>query len=1089
MKMPMTRNREKWVLRRCACIALGLAVLLGGTLPCLAAENEALPVRVGFFAFAGYHEQDESGARDGYGYELLQHLAGYGNFRYVYVGYDKSWSEMQQMLEAGEIDLLTSAQKTPEREERFDFSSENIGVSTAILTVKSGDGRYMQADYANWNGIRVGMLYGNSRNDSFAAYAGEQGFSYEPVYYDSTEAMLAELKSGAANKRIDAVLTSNLRQIEGEWVLAQFDSSPFYIMVRKGNRALLDRIDSALKQMYACEPNLRTQLMSRYYTPTSDDEIAFTPEERAYMQRMRGTELTAVINPDRAPYSWVEDGTLRGILYDAAQKAVARCGLNVTFLDVRDRGQYLAAVAAGDADIRFDAGYSYNQAERDGCWLTVPYVTVPLARVYRKTTTAFHTVSMPLNQDITSVPETGGEGGSPACYESVSETVQAVLEGRQDAAILALDTATMAVRDDVTNKLVAEELFGEEISFAAAVNQDQDPLLYAILNKAVSSLSDREIDVIRQSYAANMEKPFSLVGYFYDYPLHVLIGVASLLGGVALIGLLISMARQRKAERQRLQKEQAQNELLKDALSAAERAGAAKSQFLSRVSHEMRTPLNAIIGFIELAKGADKAQMEDYRASSDLAARQLLNVINAVLDMSSIESGKLKIANAPFNFRRLISSITNIYGTQCRQKGLDFETRITTPTEDWLVGDELRVYQILMNLLGNAVKFTSKGFIRLTITETAAAGNKLFLRFEVSDTGCGMSEEMQERLFRPFEQESAATAKKYGGSGLGLSIVKNLAGMMGGTVRVESAQGKGTRFTVDLPFQRSDVESIAALPQKASLLRILAVDDQQTERDYISAVLTRMGVRYACVGSGGEALDAMEKAAGEGAPYNVCLIDWRMPEMDGIDTATRIREAYGKDMIVIVVSAYDFQQAKERAKAAGANLFLSKPIFQSSLFDLLMTLTDGSAAEPKNVEQPKNWDFAGRRVLLAEDNALNQIVATGYLTRYNLAVDLAENGQIAVGKFTASPPGYYDAILMDIQMPGMDGLAATRAIRESGHPEAKTVQIIAQTADAFNEDIARALSAGMNAHLSKPLQPELLAKALYQAFSSGGKTR
>ena len=1076
----MTASKPRKLL---LCAAACLLLLIGFAAPCLADSAETVTVRVGFFAFDGYHEQDADGLRSVYGYELLQHLAGYGGLRYEYVGYDKSWGEMQDMLARGEIDLLTSAQKTPEREARFDFSATNIGVSAAILTVKAGDSTYMESDYANWSGIRVGMIEGNSRNDSFAAFAKEHGFAFVPVYFDSTDDMVNALQSGGEERAIDAIVTSNLRKIRNEWILAQFDSSPFFVMVQKGDDALLDRVNEAIDQMDVCEPGLRTELMNKYYSPENGDAIAFTAEERAFIERMRGTELTALINPDRAPYSYYQDGALSGIAYEAAQEIIARTGLNIRFLKVESPAAYLAAVDAGEADIRFEIANSFNRAEAEGEWLTNAFITVPMARLYRETTTVFQTAAEPMNRDIADNYEALllNMGFAPTYYESIAQTVDAVLSGERDMSYLAIDTATMAIRNDVTNRLVCEELFGLDTSYAVAVNSDESPLLFSILSKATASIGEPEINAIRQRYAVNLEKPFTVIGFFYDYPLYVLLAAVIALGVVILVVVLVSQSKRRRSEHAHLETEQRQNELLRDALAAAEKAGAAKSQFLSRVSHEMRTPLNAIIGFIELAKTADAERTADYLASSDIAAKQLLSVINDVLDMSSIESGKMKIAMSSFNFRHLISSITNIYGTQCKQKGVGFETRITTPMDDWLVGDELRVNQILMNLLGNAVKFTSEGHIWLTVSETAAEDDRAFVRFTVADTGCGMSEQMLERLFKPFEQESAGTAKRYGGSGLGLSIVKNLVTLMGGTIRVESKQGEGTTFIVDLPFRKSDLERSAPAAHSMNALRVLLVDDEEVERDYMSLVLARIGVRYSCVGSGEDAIAALAQSDREDDLYNVCLIDWMMPGLNGVETTNRIRAQYGKDVVVIVVSAYDFQLANESAKQAGANLFLSKPVFQSALFDLFMTLTGGRIASTK--EEPQAWDFAGKRVLLAEDNALNQIVAKGYLARYNVVVDLAADGQAAVDRFTSSAPDYYDAILMDIQMPLMDGYEATRAIRESAHPQAKSIQIIAQTADAFNEDIAKALSAGMDAHVSKPIRPEVLAKALHRAFT------
>lgn len=526
-------------------------------------------------------------------------------------------------------------------------------------------------------------------------------------------------------------------------------------------------------------------------------------------------------------------------------------------------------------------------------------------------------------------------------------------------------------------------------------------------------------------------------------------------------------------------------ELLSNALAAAEKADIAKGQFLSRVSHDMRTPLNAIIGMIELAKDAEPDQIANCLSNSSIAARHLLSVINDVLDMSSIESGKLKIASVPFNFKHLLSSLMSIYGVQCKQKGLSFDIKMKFVAEDWLVGDELRVNQILMNLLGNSIKFTSEGHIWLTISQTSVTENKIFIRFEVADTGCGMSEEMKSRLFKPFEQESATTANKYGGSGLGMSIVKSLVSIMNGSIRVESVQNQGTKFIVDLPFMRSNEKKTEFVSEDVAKFRVLAIDDEESEREYLSLVLSSIGVRYTCVGSGAAALAELEAATAQNDQYRLCLLDWGMPEMSGEEVARRIRDKYGKSILLMVISAYDYQQGVTQGKDSNIDVFVYKPLFPSSLFDLLMSLRGGTIAKPKQ-EIKITWNFSGKRLLLAEDNMLNQLVAQGYLGKFNVAIELAENGQIAVDKFVASEPGYYDAILMDIQMPVMDGFEATRAIRASSHPEAKTIPIIAQTADVFNEDISKALSSGMNAHVAKPISPDLLAQALAKVFTKKG---
>ena len=1065
------------------CLILALSLLCGTGV----AQQQRKTVRVGFFAFDGYHMLSDAGVRSGYGYELVERMAGYTNWKLEFVGYDKSWSEMQEMLASGEIDLLTSAQKTEERLERFDFSTQSIGTSAAILTVKAGNSTYLMNDYQNWSGMRVGMIRGNSRNDSFAQFAMEHGFTYQSVYYNDTDELMEALKE---SEQIDAVITSNLRAIRDEWILTQFDASPFYVMVRKGNTALLAQVNQALDGLFATETELRSMLMNKYYSPDSGDEIPFTAEERAYIQSLEGTTLTAIINPDRAPYSYVKDGQYTGILYDIAQEIITRCGLSIEFVPFANRAAYIDRLESGDFDLCFDAGYNLKQADERDYRLTAIYLDAPISKLYLKDTRDIKTAALPDRGVIAGVCADILTTQSIAItyYKSTDELISAVVRGKQDMAYLNSSAALYAMQTEVTNRLIAEEAHGLSSRYSVAVDADLDPLLFSVLNKTVSGIWETEIDRISQRYSTYAEQPFSLIGYIYDYPGHILILVATLFIVIGLVVLSLYLDRKRKRDIERLNGEERRSKLLGDALSSAENAVSAKSQFLSRMSHEMRTPLNAIIGFIELAKDADIDEVRTYLHNSNIAARQLLAVINDVLDMSAIESGKLKIAHSSFDFKQSLQAITNIYLPLCQQKGLNYETKLLTSVDEWLVGDQLRVNQILMNLLSNAVKFTTKGHVWLKVSQKDSRDGEVFVRIEVSDTGCGMTEEMQERLFRPFEQESAKTAQRYGGSGLGLSIVKNLVTMMNGAIRVDSRPGEGSTFTVDLPFQKSDIGKQLQTPNGVKNMRVLAVDDNASEREYLSIVLKRIGVRHTCVADCNQALEELDRAVEEDDAYHICLIDWQMPQIDGVETTKRIREKYGNGVVVIVVSAYEQNQANENAKTAGANLFIAKPLFQSTLFDLFMTLTSGHIT---NTDQESGGapDLAGHRVLLAEDVEMNRIVAVGLLGKLGVECDCVEDGKQALDMFTSMKPGYYSAILMDIKMPVMNGYEATRAIRSSSHPDAKTVQIIALTADAFNEDIARTLSAGMNAHVSKPIETVALKAALVAAFAVNKKNQ
>ncbi len=500
------------------------------------------------------------------------------------------------------------------------------------------------------------------------------------------------------------------------------------------------------------------------------------------------------------------------------------------------------------------------------------------------------------------------------------------------------------------------------------------------------------------------------------------------------------------------------------------------------MSHEIRTPMNAIVGMTTLARSKvdQPEQTLDYLNKIEGASKVLLNIINDVLDMSAIESDKMHLANNPFNFKELINGITALYYGQCKTKEITFNVTLRDVTSVVLVGDSLRLNQILLNLLSNALKFTPRGgTIHLDIAELSVKENQGYFELTVADSGCGMDDAMLHRLFKPFEQESATTAKEYGGSGLGLSITKNLVDMMHGTIRATSQKGEGTTFTVNLPFGIGESPTLES-SDKFKSIRALVVDDDEDTRDYTAIVLDRIGIEHHSAPSGEEAVKMLEDAHAQGSGYDVCFLDWKMPGMDGITLTRHIRELYDEDTIIIIVSAYDLSEVAEEAKAAGANIFVTKPLFQSTVFDVLMGLSGGKYKTIST--EADTYNFTGKRVLLAEDNALNMEIATELLAMTGLKVDGVENGLEALKAFESSEVNTYDAILMDIQMPEMDGYEATTAIRKSAHPQGATIPILAMTANAFTEDVNMALGAGMNGHIAKPIDTEILYSTLSQCF-------
>lgn len=538
--------------------------------------------------------------------------------------------------------------------------------------------------------------------------------------------------------------------------------------------------------------------------------------------------------------------------------------------------------------------------------------------------------------------------------------------------------------------------------------------------------------------------------------------------------------------RQMQAKLEVQAQQLRDALASAQNANSAKKDFLSRMSHEIRTPLNAIIGMTTIAAvhSSDSARVEDCLSKISYSSKHLLSIINDILDMSKIEEGKLTVNHKAFSLQQLMDSVTTIIYPQAAAKGVEFKESIQAVEEEEVIGDSMRVGQILINLLSNAVKFTPEGGdVALKVRQTIDRKERMWLEFTVSDNGRGMSEEFLQHLYEPFEQEHARGTNS-GGTGLGMPITKNLVSLLEGTITVKSKVGKGTVFTVEIPFETVEKKRYLNYPSMDSL-RVLVSDNDRDDCAYTSLLLKNLGIKAKGVFRGKDAVEEIRRAYRTKDEYDVCLIDWRMPDMDGIETTRQIRSIVGPDTLIIIITAYDYSSIEAEAWEAGANLFLAKPFFASSLYNSLLTATRPQKARRENSHLNTSNLLQGKRILLVEDNALNLEIAVDLLEMAGAVVDCVSNGKEAVDYFLDKSGRECDAILMDIQMPVMDGYQATRIIRASDCANSQDVPIIAMTADAFQEDVAAALEAGMNAHIAKPFDTELLYKTLSEVLASG----
>lgn len=916
-------NRMKSVIKQ-TVLSLVLVLLCFAVRTVEVKADELETVRVGFYRMDGYHMLDENGNRSGYGYALMQKLGRYLPVTYEYVGYDKSWNDMLDMLEKGEIDVLTGGKKTPEREKRFDYSEYEVGTNVTVFSVKEGDTRFISKDYSTYNGARVGLLNNSFRIESFNNYAQINNFTYYPVYYDTFE----ELEQALQNGEIDGIASSNLRIFENAWIIDQFDYSSFYLMTRKGNQELLRQINKAIEQLDRDEPGWRTSLMYEYYGDSNGENATLTAEECSYLNRMQEENkvFKVLVNPDRSPYSFFENGEARGIIPSVFESTADELGISYVYLQPKDREEYHRMLDSGEADICLDMEDNYSTAEDIGYELTDAYMSTGFSRITRKTFSGeIRTVAS--IRDSFLLQNYLGERFSDEnilYFDSVEECIDAVRDGKADAVFLYTYTVQEIMKQEHPGTFDSVIMGGEHVSVAMGVREDYDPCLLTALNKTVLDVNSTELDSIILEATEDYYASQSLIHFLYANPFYAILLVLIL--GLAAVILVASISRWRKEKE------------LRKAYEEVKAANNAKRDFLSKMSHDVRTPMNAIMGMTELAElhADDEEAVRNYLGRLRVSENYLLTLLSEILDMSRIDSGAIQLQKQPVSLEKIIHTVDVTIRQMAEDKKQEFLIRSEGVRHPAVNADERRIEQILTNLLSNSCKYSGEGGkISLDITEEE---DGIFC-FRVKDNGIGIPEDFRESIYDAFSRAEDSRVSKIQGTGLGMTIVKKYVEMMDGTISFESQPGN-TEFIVRLCLEPCE-EALQTDPEDEEEdvtfdgLRVLLVEDNELNREIAEELLKTAGVQVDCAENGKEGVEKFETS--ESGTYDVIFMDIQMPVMDGLQASRMIRRSgrEDSDVMIVALSANAHEEDVENCRAAGMNGHISKPFDLGRVYAVL----------------------------------------------------------------------------------------------------------------------------------------------------------
>ena len=1015
--------------------------------------DETVTLRVPFPEAEGFTMKKEDGTRYGLVVDYLNEIAKYTDWEYEYI--DADGDTMMEEFVAGKYDLMGGTYYSPALEEYFVYPEYSCGSSKSVILARWDDDSIRGYDYADFNGKTIGVYERAVENQRrLKEFFAMNNVECTIRTFAVDEMIDGDLDAYLENGELDLLL-GNASDNNGKFrAVADFDAQPHYIVTAPGNQEILDGLNMALTHIMESNPKFAKECYDRNFPDAGNNMLVLSDEEKAYV-RQKGT-VTVAIPQKYHPFYCMEDedGEHNGIVPDILSQVTEFSGLEFSYVHTDTYAGALKLVNSGKADVLgFFLGGESDAAEA-GLALTKSYTALIDLVVRNKS------VTYPAEGLTCAIQEgrvlPSNIQGKVVRFATSYDALSAVNRGEADFAYGLSAQMESEMQRNIFSNLVPVSVIDQSNNISFALSRPAEANLLTIFNKAINSISSTQKEVIRDANLVSIGKTSSsLRNLIYSNPVYAVSVVTAFLLLVVIIITILYINRIRSLR-------------IRSELVKAEATSRAKSQFLSQMSHEIRTPLNGVIGMAELSR---KHVSDPDRMLKDLdkiqsSSKHLLALINDVLDMSKIESGRIELHEETFNFGILLRSLQASFLPQAKEKGITYELNLYGPLEEILTGDSLRLNQIITNLLSNAMKFTpTDGKVLLSVKELRREESTIWIAFEVSDTGCGIEAENRERIFLPFEQEYAGTARQYGGTGLGLPITKNFVEMMGGTISVTSHMESGSCFRVELPFVYKHVEMAPC----GNCQEVLVIHSASSARTRLNDLLQRQGFLVDALETTEQAKSMIEASVLAGTPYDFCLLEWNLDHAGDMEAVVAGFCKAGGDILKVILVGFACEELEDAAKMPGVKDILFQPVFQSDLVSALK----GCKSEPSGSGAPTlGGCFTGLNFLVVEDNEINMEVALGLLEDTGAKLDHAYNGREAVERFQESEEGHYDLILMDMQMPVMDGLSATKAIRALPRSDAGTILIFAMTANAMSEDARICLESGMNAHIGKPFELE-----------------